>query len=1307
MVYKKYLKKGSKVFGPYYYSSYRHDGKVKKIYIGREKEYKIWLKNKKKFKKKLEKEKAVKQKDNKKFKSSSKFGEFLFFVTVLFLFSFIFLHYINFSEILGNKISFTGFVVSENMTSLEQSNSLYGNYQEEVLVESFDTEQIDLEIKEPSKFAGEPITKNKNKRMDFETSETPIRLYFDLLNYSEFVEGVEGVIVQEKVGKLEEELTAGLLSSDERDSEDEMASSESQVVEGEEEEEGLLLNQTEEIGLKINETEKEAECGNGILEEGEECDDGNIEKGDGCSAKCKIKKNKKKELELNETEEEDEGMIEEENEGVVEEEDEEVVKEESVVEEKEKKDKVTGKVSKEQDEEESVEKSESTITGNIIRGLTGFVVRIVGFAIEDEIENSIVDEAVVQEIIENITLRDVQDKVEELNDKEIEIINDEAVINAEEFEVIVNETVLNKTKDISPEYKWGYKVKLNDLSFMAKIDITVNSNISKYNDNSLKIGENQLLSFQDLADAGYTISIGKPSVKILTEKEKKKEKKEKEEEINKTNEKLVDKKKEKKEKEEEINKTNEKLVDKKKEKVIENISGEEVEQVEEVEQEPTITGNIIRRFADFTGLAIETTNVGVKTEVKDVEYEYSVSVYIEKDFNEYNELIVNSKQTIGEPPQTASVTGNVVEENIRITDSQINNSSEANNSSTQPLVLEDNEIINKTNNIQTSENSLSESKAIDSQVSIEEELIINNFMSEIDYEDVDMDGKVSVGDVIFLDPTLKLINITDVTTGDLTNITAETNFTHLTTSDDYLVLYLPFDGDLENTATTTHYDFTPFDNDGTGYGNAVVNETGCLYGDCLQLDGDGDYVSVPLTESLNTTSDKNWTISFWMKPNVADDVYDNHILGNFEVNWYPSNNNWGGFRFRQYHTTLYFYDYNDSSSNLYSRKTSFLVAGTWYHVVGTYNSTHTTLYVNGVRADSDAIVSGGVGSTSEPWYLGTAYVVGGAKEKFWNGTLDEIMIFNKSLTPAEVSDIYNNQSKRFKTSGLQSFGDQSVFNITTGYNQVQVVGSVDYLMGSEINLSIGQYYDSTWTYTAEQVFDGDNIFTIDSSTTNLTLNFTFYAGNITNPFYSPILSSDISALQVNLSDTTAPTIIIDYPANNSNINASSVEFNISSSDLSWCGISISGNANQTMTINSSSSGANYTNTSIADGSYTFIVSCNDTANNYASSGNYSFLIDTVIPVPLFVFDSPRNNGAINKTSTQLNVSVSDANTPTYGFYDDSLVLWMTMDDVNSSGDVVDISGQGNDGVAVANAVQTTDGRFGKGFEFDGAGVLKL
>lgn len=34
MVYKRYAKKNGKVYGPYYYESYRENGVVKKVYIG-------------------------------------------------------------------------------------------------------------------------------------------------------------------------------------------------------------------------------------------------------------------------------------------------------------------------------------------------------------------------------------------------------------------------------------------------------------------------------------------------------------------------------------------------------------------------------------------------------------------------------------------------------------------------------------------------------------------------------------------------------------------------------------------------------------------------------------------------------------------------------------------------------------------------------------------------------------------------------------------------------------------------------------------------------------------------------------------------------------------------------------------------------------------------------------------------------------------------------------------------------------------------------------------------------------------------
>ena len=47
MVYRKFITKRGKVFGPYYYRSYRDGNSVKKIYIGGEKAYKAYLKKQK------------------------------------------------------------------------------------------------------------------------------------------------------------------------------------------------------------------------------------------------------------------------------------------------------------------------------------------------------------------------------------------------------------------------------------------------------------------------------------------------------------------------------------------------------------------------------------------------------------------------------------------------------------------------------------------------------------------------------------------------------------------------------------------------------------------------------------------------------------------------------------------------------------------------------------------------------------------------------------------------------------------------------------------------------------------------------------------------------------------------------------------------------------------------------------------------------------------------------------------------------------------------------------------------------------
>ena len=217
-------------------------------------------------------------------------------------------------------------------------------------------------------------------------------------------------------------------------------------------------------------------------------------------------------------------------------------------------------------------------------------------------------------------------------------------------------------------------------------------------------------------------------------------------------------------------------------------------------------------------------------------------------------------------------------------------------------------------------------------------------------------------------------------------------------------------------------------------------------------------------------------------------------------------------------------------------------------------------------------------------------------------------------------------------------------------------------------------------------------------------NYTIYAGNTSYPTVSHsynATSNQNNYKDVFSLDNSAPAITIILPLNNSNFNISSVGFNVSMNEnSSWCGISISGAANQTMTLNSTGTGGNYTNSSIADGSYNFIVTCNDTSNNYGVSSRYNFLVDSVFPT--LNVTSPVNTSIYNSSSVLINVSSSELGTGSIvPNLDSSLVSWWRMDDVNATTGVIDYMGR-NNGTKVENAAQTDAGKFGKGFSFDGS-----
>lgn len=186
--------------------------------------------------------------------------------------------------------------------------------------------------------------------------------------------------------------------------------------------------------------------------------------------------------------------------------------------------------------------------------------------------------------------------------------------------------------------------------------------------------------------------------------------------------------------------------------------------------------------------------------------------------------------------------------------------------------------------------------------------------------------------------------------------------------------------------STGIYDNSTYDNFGTFYGGlSTDNITTGKRGNALEFDGIDDYVLLGDSALFNQT----FTISLWTKYNQFDDY---EMLMGREV-W-----NVNGFRygFGGAENFVFWTSQSGGTLGLASPPTS---SNTWYHVVVTYNGSQGIMYLDGVAGTPSEgtyvynpnvlVLAGGVGGTTR-----------------WNGTIDEVMIFNRALTPEEVNASY-------------------------------------------------------------------------------------------------------------------------------------------------------------------------------------------------------------------------------------------------------------------------------------------------------------
>ncbi len=85
--------------------------------------------------------------------------------------------------------------------------------------------------------------------------------------------------------------------------------------------------------------------------------------------------------------------------------------------------------------------------------------------------------------------------------------------------------------------------------------------------------------------------------------------------------------------------------------------------------------------------------------------------------------------------------------------------------------------------------------------------------------------------------------------------------------------------------------------------------------------------------------------------------------------------------------------------------------GQWYHVAGTYSDTSIQIFLNGIYA-VDYFTGAGIGAylnsvpSNASLTIGLAYNTNN-DERFYHGKMDEVLIYNRKLSPSEINDVYN------------------------------------------------------------------------------------------------------------------------------------------------------------------------------------------------------------------------------------------------------------------------------------------------------------
>jgi len=245
-----------------------------------------------------------------------------------------------------------------------------------------------------------------------------------------------------------------------------------------------------------------------------------------------------------------------------------------------------------------------------------------------------------------------------------------------------------------------------------------------------------------------------------------------------------------------------------------------------------------------------------------------------------------------------------------------------------------------------------------------------------------------------------------------------------------------------------------------------------IVGNSTYFDGIAGYVSVAADAHWDFMSGTNdFTIETWVKYDVVKtaagqyDIYLAHDTGGGNQNkwmFVRTNDFYGG------GYGLYFHANGGGSVFLFDYEFVPL-ASKWYHLAVTRDGSDWVLYVNGTAVDT-ASSSYSIPLISAPLTMGQGEGIG-----YFNGSMDEVRMYNRTLTATEISNSYSQGIKRMVSNVTSNNDLMAYWNFDKDANDYSGFGNNGTLEeGSYINTNCTYYNITSGGFSSKSlIFNGN------------------------------------------------------------------------------------------------------------------------------------------------------------------------------------------------------------------------------------------